>query len=72
MNNKICLSLIACFGLTSTALAEDPNDLGVLKDSEIQVIQKRLHPKSGMTEMGGQLGVIGNDPYTVAPKVQLT
>ena len=72
MKTKICLSLIACFGLTSTALAEDPVDLGVLKDSEIQVIQKRLHPKSGKTEMGGQLGVIGNDPYTVAPKVQLT
>lgn len=72
MNTKICLSLIACFGFSSTALAEDPVDLGVLKDSEIQVIQKRLHPKSGKTEMGGQLGVIGNDPYTVAPKVQLT
>lgn len=72
MNTKICLSLIACFGFSSTAFAEDPVDLGVLKDSEIQVIQKRLHPKSGKTEMGGQLGVIGNDPYTVAPKIQLT
>lgn len=72
MNIKTSLSFIAFFGLTSTAFAEDPVDLGVLKDSEIQVIQKRLHPKSGKTEMGGQLGVIGNDPYTVAPKVQLT
>ena len=72
MKNTLCMALIAMFGFTSSAIAADPVDLGVLKDSEIQVIQKRLHPKDGKTEMGVQAGLIANDPYTVAPKVQLT
>jgi outer membrane beta-barrel protein len=62
--------MIALFG--NPALAADPVDLGVLQNQEIQVIQKRLHVKQGRTEMGAHLGVLPFDPFTIAPKVQLS
>jgi len=72
MKKMICIALGSLFSLSTTALAADPVDLGVLQDREIQVIQQRLHPKDGRTEMGAQLGLLPFDPFTVAPKVQLT
>ena len=72
MKKTICTALGFLFSVSGTALAADPVDLGVLQDREIQVIQQRLHPKDGKTEMGAQLGLLPFDPFTVAPKLQLT
>ena len=72
MKKTLSAALIVLFSSSTSALAEDPVDLGVLQNHEIQVIQKRLHVKQGRTEMGAQLGVLPFDPYTIAPKVQLS
>jgi len=72
MNSTTCTVLAALLGTSSSALAADPVDLGVLQNKEIQVIQKRLHVKHGRTEMGVQMGALPFDPYTVAPKLQVT
>ena len=58
--------------LAPRAQATDPVDLGLLRNSEIQVVQRRLHPVEDRTEVGVFLGVLPFDPYTIAPKFQLT
>ena len=58
--------------LAPQAQATDPVDLGLLRNSELQVVQRRLHPVEDRTEMGVFLGVLPFDPYTIAPKFQLT
>jgi outer membrane beta-barrel protein len=54
------------------ALAEDPVDLGVLKDSDLRVVQKMLYSKEGRLELGAHLGVMPFDVYTVAPQLAAT
>jgi outer membrane beta-barrel protein len=57
----------------SVALARDteepvtPIDLGLLRPSEISVVQKRLYSMEKRTELGLHLGLMPFDPYTVAP-----
>ena len=72
MKTIVYTVFLSLLGTSQSALADNPVDLGVLQNQDIQVIQKRLHPKDGRTEMGVQLGVLPFDPYTIAPKAQLT
>jgi len=65
------LALIAAL-IVPDAAAQDPLDLGVLKNEEIKVVQGKLYPKEGRSEFGVALGLIPFDPYTTAPKAQLT
>ncbi len=44
-----------------------PVDLGLLRDSELSVVQKRLYPMEKRTELGVHLGLMPFDAYTVAP-----
>ncbi len=43
-----------------------PIDLGLLRDSEIAVVQKLLYSMAGRTEVGMQMGLMPFDPYTTA------
>lgn len=57
-------------GLTQAAWAEEtarPLDLGLLRNSEISVVQKLVYTMDGRSEMALALGVMPFDPYTVAP-----
>ena len=66
-------SLIALGLLVSPlAFAQDPVDLGVLRDREVQVVQRRLYAMKNATEITASVGVIPFDPYTIAPKAQLS
>jgi outer membrane beta-barrel protein len=54
----------------SVAAAQDtvtPIDLGLLRDSEISVVQKRLYSMEKRTEFGLHLGLMPFDPFTIAP-----
>jgi outer membrane beta-barrel protein len=54
----------------SSAFAQDtvePVDLGLLRDSELSVVQKRLYSMEKRSELGVHLGLMPFDAYTVAP-----
>ena len=58
--------------LASLALADEPVDIGVLKNSDIRVVQKVLYKKEGRLELGAGLGVMPFDGFTVAPQLALS
>ncbi|MFZ5477183.1 MAG: outer membrane beta-barrel domain-containing protein [Myxococcota bacterium] len=60
------------FALATLALAEDPVDLGVLKNSDLRVVQKVLYTKEKRLELGAHLGVLPFDGFTVAPQLAAT
>jgi outer membrane beta-barrel protein len=60
------------FALATLALAEDPVDLGVLKNSDLRVVQKMLYVKEKRLELGAHLGVLPFDGFTVAPQLAAT
>ncbi|MDP2311777.1 MAG: outer membrane beta-barrel domain-containing protein [Pseudomonadota bacterium] len=61
--------------LASLAFAETPPpatgpvDVGVLRNSDIRVVQKVLYTKEDRMELGVSLGVMPFDGYTIAPQV---
>ncbi len=80
--NIVLRTLLSCTGasllLSSPVWAQDdastasPVDLGVLQDGELHVVQKMLYSKEGKTEVSLTAGLVPFDPYTTAPKAQLT
>lgn len=58
--------------LASIAFAEEPVDIGVLKNSDLRVVQKVLYPKEGRLELGASLGVLPFDPFTIAPQLAVS
>jgi outer membrane beta-barrel protein len=44
-----------------------PVDLGLLRDSELSVVQKRLYSMEKRSELGVHVGLMPFDAYTVAP-----
>ena len=57
---------------TGTAHAQDVLDVGMLKDSDLNVVQKMLYSKAGKMEMGAQLGWMPFDTYTTTPTFNLS
>ncbi len=53
-------------------VAKDTLDIGVLKNSEVKVVQKMLYRKEGTLELGAALAVMPFDGYTIAPKLALS
>jgi outer membrane beta-barrel protein len=47
-------------------------DIGVIKNSDMSVVQRRLYSKSGKLEVGVAVGALPFDGFTFAPKAQLT
>lgn len=64
--------------VVTPAFAADPPakvetvDIGVIKNSDMSVVQRRLYSKSGKFEVGVALGALPFDGFTFAPKAQLT
>jgi len=64
--------------LVTPALAADAPapvetvDIGVIKNSDISVVQRRLYSKNGKIELGVALGALPFDGFTFAPKAQIT
>jgi outer membrane beta-barrel protein len=57
--------------LAATAFAQDPVDIGTIRDEDITVVQKLLYPKTGRTEVGLAVGVMPFDAYITTPNAQL-
>ena len=51
------------------ALAAGPNDIGVLQASDVKVVQKQLYVKTGRNELGGSLGLMPFDGFTVGTQL---
>jgi outer membrane beta-barrel protein len=58
--------------LSATTLAADTVDIGIIRDSDIAVVQKLLYPKDGRSEVGVHLGVMPFDAYLTTPNAQLS
>lgn len=58
--------------LLATARAQDPVDVAPVRDEDMPVVQERLFPKAGRTEVGVHLGVMPLDTLLVTPNVQLS
>lgn len=58
--------------LSSVGLAQDTVDIGVLKDSEIRVVQDLLYPKDGTSELGIHVGAMPFDAFTFTPKAEFS
>ena len=58
--------------LSSTAKAQDALDVGVLRNSDVTVVQQMLYPKAGRLEYGGHLGWMPFDTYTTTPMLNFT
>ena len=57
---------------TGTAQAQEAIDVGILQDTDINVVQKMLYPKDGKLELGGHLGWMPFDTYTTTPILNLS
>ena len=67
-------SLLAAAALVASALATSPVamaqetlDVGVLKNSDISVVQKLLYPKTDALELAVAVGLMPFDTYTTTP-----
>lgn len=60
------------FLLASAALAQDPVDIGVIKNEDIRVVQKVLYFKEDRTEFGAHVGIMPFDGATFSPQLALT
>ncbi len=66
------IAALAALCISTAAAAQDPVDLGVLRNEELVVVQDKLYRLEGRSELGFAVGVLPFDPYTVAPKVELS
>lgn len=57
---------------TGDAHAQDPIDIGVIKDSDVRVVQTLLYPKDGRSEIGVHFGLMPFDAYLTTPNGQLS
>lgn len=64
---KAFLSLAVALLAPSAALAQETIDLGVLKNSDIKVVQKVLYPKEGRSELAIHVGWMPFDAYSSTP-----
>ncbi len=60
------------FLLPSRAASQETIDVGVLKESEIAVVQNLLYPKKDRTELGFHVGWMPFDAFTTTPLASLT
>lgn len=66
------LTLLTAAFAFAQSTASTPVDLGVLKNSEIRVVQKVLYTKEKRLEMGAHLGILPFDRFTWSPQLALT
>lgn len=68
----LALASLALAADVTKDVAKDTLDIGVLKNTEVRVVQKMLYRKEGTLEIGATLGVMPFDGYTIAPQLTLS
>lgn len=58
--------------LSVEAHAQETVDIGVIKDSDVKVVQNLLYPKTDKLEVGVYLGWMPFDPLVTTPNLQLS
>lgn len=71
LHRPLAAALVAA-SLAPAAQAQDPLELGVIRNEDIHVVQKLMYPKDDRTEFGVHLGVMPFDPYLTTPNAQLS
>jgi len=66
----VALPLVAA--LLGEARAQDTVDIGVIKNSDVTVVQKLLFPKKDRTELGLHVGVMPFDAFLFTPNLQFS
>lgn len=68
------LPAVVCAAALSAGAAhgQETVDIGVIKDSEIRVVQNLLYPKTDKLEVGVYLGWMPFDPLITTPNLQLS
>ncbi len=72
MKHTIAALAALSFLLPSQAAAQETIDVGVLKESEIAVVQNLLYPKKDQLELGAHAGWMPFDAFTTTPIMSLT
>jgi outer membrane beta-barrel protein len=54
------------------AMASETIDVGIIRDEDIRVVQKKLYDLGGRTELGAHLGLMPFDAYVTTPNVQIS
>ena len=65
------LTLPLGLAAASPVHAQETLDVGVLRDTDIEVVQKLLYPKTDALELGGAVGWMPFDTYTTTPMLSL-
>lgn len=68
----LTLGLLVARAPTASAEEATPLDLGMLRNSEVSVVQKMVYAKEGRSEVGLTVGLMPFDAYTWAPMVNGT
>lgn len=55
--------------LVESALAQEPVDVGVVRQSDVRVVQRLLYPKDGRTELGLHVGWMPFDALLTTPNL---
>ena len=64
-------ALLACAAASAPALAGETVEIGVIKNSDLSVVQKLLYPKTGETEVAILAGWMPFDPLVTTPNLQI-
>ncbi|HMV69925.1 MAG TPA: outer membrane beta-barrel domain-containing protein [Myxococcota bacterium] len=65
-------ALLASLLVAGSAAAQETVDIGVIKDSDIRVVQNLLYPKTDTIEVGVYLGWMPFDPLVTTPNLQIS
>ena len=72
MKSLLAIPVALLFLLPDQAAAQETIDVGVLKESEIAVVQDLLYPKKDMKELGVHVGWMPFDAFTTTPLASFT
>ncbi len=73
LQRSLAAGMALALSATSTvANAQDPLELGVIRDDDIHVVQKLMYPKDGRSEIGVHVGIMPFDPYITTPNAQIS
>ena len=68
--HRLSLATLFAAAVPSVAAATETIDLGVIRDEDIKVVQKKLYATGGRTEFGVHAGWMPFDAYVTTPNVQ--
>lgn len=66
------IAAAAALLVSATVRAQETVDIGVIRDSDVHVVQNVLYPMTGRLELGAHLGWMPFDVYTTTPNAQLS